>query len=196
MNRAGPSRTPAEAFCTLRLWLWWSHESANMTSATSVDASLRPSRWRSRQVDRHKALACRRSQRCARRSAPDGRLEYAIGKNEARESLEMSKAVEQATAYASTDMSALSVTPFTVLRALASVLECSYCSLRPTPCRAQKDPCMTLFYPFTVRDTHRRLAGPAGDESMLGGYRYAVRTPMRGDALIQSASHAHGASTC
>ena len=80
----------------------------------------------------------------------------------------MSKAVEPATASASTDMSALSVTPFTVVRALASVLECSYCSLLRMPCRAQKDPCMTLFYPFTVRETHRRLAGPAGDESWGG----------------------------
>ena len=116
---------------TLRLWLWWSHESANVTSAASVDASLRLSRWRSRQVDRQKALACPGVESCARRSAPDGRLEYATGKDEARESSEMSKAVEPATASASTDMSALSVTPITVVRALASVLECSYCSLLP-----------------------------------------------------------------
>ena len=77
----------------------------------------------------------------------------------------MSKAVEPATASASTDMSALSVTPFTVVRALASVLKCSCCSLLSMLCRAQRDPCMTLFYPFTVHETHRRLAGPAGDES-------------------------------
>ena len=150
---------------TLRLWLWWSHESATLTLATTVDVWLPTSRWRSRQVDRLKALACRRSQRCARRSAPDGRLEYATGKDEARESSEMSKAVEPATASALTDTSALSVTSFTVWRALASVLECSCCSLLSKPYRAQKDPCMTLFYPFAVRETHRRLAGPSGDES-------------------------------
>ena len=80
----------------------------------------------------------------------------------------MSKAVEPATASALTDTSALSVTSFTVWRALASVLECSCCSLLSKPYRAQKEPCMTLFYPFTVRETHRRLAGPAGDESWGG----------------------------
>ena len=62
----------------------------------------------------------------------------------------MSKAVEQATASASTDMSALSVTPFTVVRALASVLECSYCSLLSMSCRAQNDPCMTLYRAGTL----------------------------------------------
>ena len=40
------------------------HESANMTSATSIDALLRMSHWRSRQVDRQKALACARSESC------------------------------------------------------------------------------------------------------------------------------------
>ena len=167
MNRAGPSRTPGGGVGTLRLWLWWSHESANVTSAASVDASLRLSRWRSRQVDRQKALAFPRSERCARRSAPDGRLEYATGKDEARESSEMSKAVGCHIRSTSTDTSALSVTPFTVVceSSCERSLECSYCSLLRMPCRAQKDPCMTLFYPFTVRETHRRLAGPAGDES-------------------------------
>ena len=162
MNRAGPSRTPGGGVGTLRLWLWWSHESANTTSAASVDASLRLSRWRSRQVDRQKALAFPRSERCARRSAPDGRLEYATGKDEARESSEMSKAVGCHIRSTSTDTSALSVTPFTVWRALASVLECSCCSLLSKPYRAQKEPCMTLIYPFPVHETHRRLAGTAG----------------------------------
>ena len=150
---------------TLRLRLWWSDESATFTVATRHHASLRLSRWRSRQVDRQKALVNSGVESCARRSEPDGRLEYAIGKNEARESSEMSKAVEQATASASTDMSALFVTPFTVVRALASVLECSYCSLLSMSCRAQNDPCMTLFYPFPVHETHRRLVGTSGDES-------------------------------
>ena len=117
-----------------------------------------------RQVDRQKALVRNGVEACSTRSATDGRLEYAIGKNEGRESSDMSKAVETATASASTDMAALSVTPFTVSRALASVLNCSYCSLLIMPFRAQKDPCMTLFYPFAVRETHRRLAGTAGDE--------------------------------
>ena len=118
-----------------------------------------------RQVDRQKALVRNGVETCRMRSATDGRLEYPIGKDEARESSEMSTAVEPTTASASTDMAALSVTPFTVSRALASVLKCSYCSLLSMPFRAQKDPCMTLLYPFAVREAHRRLAGPSGDES-------------------------------
>ena len=153
---------------SLRLWLWWSHKSANMTSATSVDASLRPSRWRSRQVDRQKALGFCSVETCGRRSATDGRLEYPIGKDEARERPEMSTPVGCRIRSSSTDKSALSETPFTVSRALASVLKCSYCSLLSMSFRAQKDPCMTLFYPFAVRETHRRLAGPSGDESWGG----------------------------
>ena len=43
---------------SLRLWLWWSDESANMTSAASVDASLRLVEVAiSGQVDRQRALA-------------------------------------------------------------------------------------------------------------------------------------------
>ena len=80
-----------------------------------------------------------------------------------------------------TDESALSETPFTVSRhesrvssqrssvCSETVPECSCCSLLRMSCRVQKDPCMTLPYPFTVRETHRRSAGPAGDESVEGG---------------------------
>ena len=89
-------------------------------------------------------------------------------RDEARESSEMSKAVGCHIRSTSTDTSALSVTPVTVSRALASVLECSCCSLLSRPYRAQKDPCMTLIYPFPVHETHRRLAGTAGDESWGG----------------------------
>ena len=52
-----------------------------------------------------------------RRSAPDGRLEYTIGKDEARERPEMSTPVGFRIRSTSTDTSALSVTPFTVSRA-------------------------------------------------------------------------------
>ena len=106
-----------------------------------------------RQVDRQKALVRNGVETCNRRSATDGRLEYATGKDEARESSEMSKAVGCHIRSTSTDTSALSVTPFTVWRALASVLECSCCSLLSKPYRAQKDPCMTLIYPFPVHET-------------------------------------------
>ena len=121
--------------------------------------------WRYRQVDRQKALAFHGSETCGRRSATDGRLEYPIGKDEARERPEMSTPVGCRIRSSSTDKSALSETPFTVSRALASVPECSCCSLLRMSCRAQKDPYMTLSYPFTVREKHRRVAGPSGDES-------------------------------
>ena len=51
------------------------------------------------------------------RSATDGRLEYPIGKDEARERPEMSTPVGCHIRSTSTDTSALSVTPFTVSRA-------------------------------------------------------------------------------
>ena len=136
-----------------------------MTSAASVDASLRMSYWRSRQVDRQKALGFCSVETCGRRSATDGRLEYPIGKDEARERPEMSTPVGCRIRSSSTDKSALSETPFTVSRALPRVPECSCSSLLRKPCRAQKDPYMTLSYPFTVREKHRRVAGPSGDES-------------------------------
>ena len=143
------------------LRLWWSDESARKLAGRW----LRPAFWRSRQIERQKAFGFGGVETCSRRSASDGRLKYPIGKNEARESSEMSKAVEPATASASTDMSVLFVTPFTVSRALASVLKCSYFSLLSMSFRAQKDPYMTLPYPFPVCETHRLAAGPSGDES-------------------------------
>ena len=121
--------------------------------------------WRYRQVDRQKAFVRNGVETCCRRSTTDGRLEYPIGKDEARERPEMSTPVGCRIRSSSTDKSALSETPFTVSRALASVPECSCCSLLRKPCRAQKDPYMTLSYPFTVREKHRRVAGPSGDES-------------------------------
>ena len=61
---------------------------------------------------------------CGRRSAPDGRLEYPIGKDEARERPEMSTPVGCHIRSTSTDTSTLSVTPVTLSRALARVPEC------------------------------------------------------------------------
>ena len=55
-----------------------------------------------RQVDRQKALVRNGVETCRMRSATDGRLEYPIGKDEARESLEMSTPVRPATASTST----------------------------------------------------------------------------------------------
>ena len=128
--------------------------------------------WRTREVDRQKALVISGVETCSRRSAPDGRLEYPIGKDEARESRwrcrRRSGQLPRALQRCPTDTSALRVTTFTVSRALPRVPECSCCSLLRMSCRAQKNACMTLSYPFTVRETHRRLAGPAGDESYGG----------------------------
>ena len=165
MNRDGLSRTAGGHRLTQLLRLWWSDESAAFTVAATAIASLPLSRWRYRQVDRQEEDASNRSESCGRRSTTDGRLEYPIGKDEARERPEMSTPVGCRIRSSSTDKSALSETPFTVSRALPRVPECSCSSLLRKPCRAQKDPYMTLSYPFTVREKHRRLAGPSGDES-------------------------------
>ena len=125
--------------------------------------------WRYRQVDRQEEDVPNSVETCGRRSASDGRLEYAIGKDEARERPEMSTPVGCRIRSSSSVFDGQVRALRDPLHRVESSSESSRMqllfSLLLMSCRAQKDSCMTLSYPFTVRKKHRRVAGPSGDES-------------------------------